>query len=56
MPSGRLSQQLAELTSIPTTFIIGADGKIASRNVGAANYDTNKVRKFLDELVAESVK
>lgn len=47
---GGVSAQLKEVQSIPTTFIISMDGKIASKKVGAANYDNNKFRKFLKEL------
>jgi thiol-disulfide isomerase/thioredoxin len=54
MPSGNLSMKLQEVNSIPTTFIISADGKIASKKVGAVNYDTDKFRKYLNELAAEA--
>jgi len=54
MPSGNLPTILQEVTSIPTTFIISADGKVVSRKVGAANYDTDKFRKFLEELASEA--
>lgn len=50
MPTGSLPAQLQQVNSIPTTFIIGADGKIDSKHVGAANYDTNKFKKRLEEL------
>ena len=36
--------------SIPTTFIIGPDGKMATKKVGTANYDTEKFKTFLEEL------
>jgi thiol-disulfide isomerase/thioredoxin len=49
-----LSTQLREVQSIPTTFIISKDGQVASKKVGAANYDNNKFRKFLEELSADS--
>jgi thiol-disulfide isomerase/thioredoxin len=48
-----LSPQLREVLSIPTTFIISRDGKIASKKVGAANYDNNRFRKFLEGLMVE---
>jgi thiol-disulfide isomerase/thioredoxin len=35
---------------IPTTFVIDANGKIASKETGAANYDTEKFRNFLEGL------
>jgi thiol-disulfide isomerase/thioredoxin len=53
MPSGFLPAQLQEVTSIPTTFVISRDGKIASKKVGAANYDTDKFRKFLESLASD---
>lgn len=49
-----LSPQLREVLSIPTTFVISKDGTIVSKKVGAANYDNNRFRKFLHELVVES--
>jgi thiol-disulfide isomerase/thioredoxin len=51
-PSGYLTDQL-NVPSIPTTFIIGPDGKIKSKKVGAANYDTEKFKKFLEEVRIE---
>jgi thiol-disulfide isomerase/thioredoxin len=38
---------------IPTTFVIDANGKIASKETGAANYDTEKFRNFLEGLTSE---
>ena len=35
---------------IPTTFVIDPNGKIASKETGAANYDTEKFRNFLEGL------
>jgi thiol-disulfide isomerase/thioredoxin len=52
MPTGNLTNQLA-VPSIPTTFVIGKDGTIASKKVGTANYDTDKFRKFLKELTQD---
>lgn len=52
--NSNLSPQLREVLSIPTTFVISKDGKIASKKVGAANYDNNRFRKFLEELNAET--
>ncbi len=49
-PSGALPKQL-HVPSIPTTFVIGADGKIALKEVGTANYATPKFEKFLQDLV-----
>lgn len=50
MPSGGLPPQLQTVSSIPTTFVLSPDGKIASKKVGAANYDTEKFQQFLQEL------
>jgi thiol-disulfide isomerase/thioredoxin len=50
MSAGQLTQQL-DVPSIPTTFIIGKDGKIKSKKVGASNYDTDKFKKFLEGLM-----
>lgn len=49
MPSGGLSSQL-NVPSIPTTFIISKDGKVAHQKIGSTNYDTEKYRKILSEL------
>ena len=48
-PAGNLPRQL-QVSTIPTTFIISPDGKIASKKVGAANYDNDKFRNFLEGL------
>lgn len=48
-PSGYLPRQL-QVPSIPTTFIIGKDGKIKSKKVGTANYNTDKFKTFLRQL------
>jgi thiol-disulfide isomerase/thioredoxin len=44
-----LPEQL-QVKSIPTTFIIGKDGNIKRKEVGAANYDTPKFKEFLKSL------
>lgn len=41
---------LLRVTTIPTTFIIGPDGKVKSKKVGMANYDTDEMKKFLKVL------
>lgn len=51
-PASPLPNQL-QVPSIPTTFVIGKDGKVKMKKVGTANYSTEKFRKFLEELVAE---
>ncbi len=39
--------------SIPATFILDKQTKIALSEFGPANWNSNKVRKLLDELLAE---
>ena len=36
--------------SIPTTFVIGPNGEIATKHTGTTNYDTEKFKAFLEEL------
>jgi thiol-disulfide isomerase/thioredoxin len=50
--NGPLPSQL-RVPTIPTTFVIGTDGKIKSKKVGVANYDTDKFKKFLNDLTTE---
>ncbi len=38
---------LLRVNTIPTTFIVGADGKVKSKKTGMANYDTEEMRGFL---------
>ena len=49
LPSGYLSPQLS-VPAIPTTFIIGKDGKIAAKEIGTTNFNTPKFKKFLQKL------
>jgi len=42
--------KLLRVNTIPTTFIIGPDGKVKNKQTGMANYDTDEMRKFLREL------
>lgn len=51
-PAGNLPEQL-QVGSIPSTFIIGPDGRIASKETGAANYDTPEFNAFLQKLAAQ---
>lgn len=41
---------LLRVNSIPATFVIGTDGKVKSKKVGVANYDTDEMRAFLKAL------
>jgi len=52
MPSGYLSAQL-QVPSIPTTFVISADGHIVFKEVGMKNYDTEKFKKFLNQFIVK---
>ena len=49
VPHEFLPDQLMVRT-IPTTFVINAEGKIAAQETGATNYDTEKFRTFLEQL------
>jgi thiol-disulfide isomerase/thioredoxin len=42
--------KLLRVNTIPTTFIIGPDGKVKSKKTGMANYDTDEMRGFLKGL------
>jgi thiol-disulfide isomerase/thioredoxin len=37
--------------SIPTTFVLNREGKIDTKKVGMANYDSKKFRNYLDKLL-----
>lgn len=39
--------QVLRSPSIPTTFVVGKDGKIVSKKVGMAKYDTKSFENFL---------
>jgi len=49
VPKGYLTEQL-QVRTIPTTFVISPEGKIVTQETGAANYDTEEFRKFLEGL------
>jgi thiol-disulfide isomerase/thioredoxin len=40
--------------SIPTTFVLNKNGRVDTKKVGMANYDSKKFRKYLDKLLEES--
>jgi thiol-disulfide isomerase/thioredoxin len=42
--------KLLRVNTIPTTFIISPDGKVATQKTGMANYDTEEMRDYLKEL------
>lgn len=49
MPATGLPEQL-QVPSIPTTFIIGKDGKLISKKVGSTNFDTPEFKEYLEGL------
>ena len=49
VPHEFLPEQLM-VRSIPTTFVVNSEGKIAAKESGAANYDTDEFKKFLEAL------
>lgn len=49
MPSTDFPDQL-KVPSIPTTFVVDKDGKIVSKQVGSANFDTKDFKNFLEGL------
>ena len=48
-PKGSLPD-LLQVPSIPTTFIIDKNGNVVSKSVGVTNFNTNKFRKYLEDL------
>lgn len=44
-------RKLSETNSIPATYLIDKEGNILISKVGAANWNSKKVRKLLDELI-----
>src|SRR5688572_20641383 len=51
VPHESLPEQLMVRT-IPTTFVIDKDGKIAAKETGTANYDTEEFKSFLENLAS----
>ncbi len=52
--AGRLSNQTS-VEVIPTTFVISPNGTLAYTGEGISDYDTNKFRKFIQKLNAETL-
>jgi len=48
-PYNGLPEQL-QVSSIPTTFIIGKDGQVISKQVGSTNFNTPEFKKYLEGL------
>lgn len=55
MPATGLPEQL-QVPSIPTTFIIGKDGKLVSKKVGSTNFDTPEFKGYLEGLAKDKRK
>lgn len=51
-PHEFLPSQL-KVSTIPTTFIVGKDGKIRDKKVGAENYDSEKFLNYMNSLIGE---
>lgn len=49
VPAGPLPEHL-DVPSIPTTLVISPDGRVASSQAGATNYNTRKFKRFLNSL------
>ncbi len=55
-PTYRISSALPQqinTTSIPATFIIDKEGNLFLKEFGPADWNSNKVREMLDELLAQ---
>lgn len=46
-------QKFTETNSIPATFLIDKNGAILISKVGAADWNSTKVKKLIDDLIAE---
>ena len=53
VPHEFLPDQLMVRT-IPTTFVVNSQGKIATQETGAANYDTEEFKTFLEGLAVQT--
>ncbi len=49
MPQGELTNQLY-VDTIPTTFVIDKDGYIVAKEIGMRNYNTDKFKRYLEDL------
>lgn len=45
--------EILRIPNIPTTFIIGKDGEVRAKEIGATNYNREKYRRLLSTLAAE---
>lgn len=51
-PHGYLADQL-QADVIPTTLVLNKEGKVVNRKTGATNFDTEKFKKYLENLAAK---
>jgi thiol-disulfide isomerase/thioredoxin len=51
-PTGNLTKQL-RVPTIPTTLVVSKDGKIVAKEVGTTNFNTEKFKRFINELAAQ---
>lgn len=49
LPASKVPEML-RAPSIPTTLVVNKEGKIVSKKVGMAKYNTKKFKRFLEEL------
>lgn len=49
VPASRVSDML-RAPSIPTTLVVNKEGKVVSKKVGMAKYNTKKFKRFLQDL------
>jgi len=49
LPASRVPEML-RAPSIPTTLVVNKEGKVVSKKVGMAKYNTKKFKRFLEEL------
>lgn len=56
LPTYNLASEIApeiSTTSLPTTFIVDKNGKLALRGTGVSNWNSIKIRQILDDLISE---
>lgn len=46
--------EMMQVPSIPTTFVVGVDGKVRLKSTGMNNYNTKNFKKFLRKLMRET--
>ena len=53
LPNSSLIPKVYSSNSIPATYVIDKDGYIVYRKIGMANYDSDKFKRFIDNLSKE---